>query len=273
MLTQKLFACAASLVCQRSIFRRTGHSNRSILADFKNSSSSCKSYAIERIAANRLRYFRRDSSRSFKFTLMASDFCFASRSRPDQRTSIHQNAILVARKGFPLRFGQHHDGIIDAEAIASRLVPNAFARFWRPWKRRCREPTSKGLRQPIVCHHRVCYPASFLKSRRSKIVSHVSSSRSKIGSKTRTSRISPDPSIGGDRCSRPERGSSGHSVPRSNIGVPVGTVKMRFGSPLSCEMPNWVPVPRYVQTSRAVMASIWNLRHAFAVTRLSRRRT
>jgi hypothetical protein len=31
MLTQKLLACAASLVCQRSIARRTGHLNRSIL--------------------------------------------------------------------------------------------------------------------------------------------------------------------------------------------------------------------------------------------------
>ncbi len=130
MLTQKLLACAASLVCQRSIFRRTGHSNRSILADCKSSSSSCKSYAIERIATNRLRYFRRDSSRSCKFTLMASDFCFASRSRPDQRASIHQNAMLVPGKGFLLCLSQHHDGIIDAEAIASRLVPNAFARFW-----------------------------------------------------------------------------------------------------------------------------------------------
>jgi hypothetical protein len=213
------------------MFRRTGHSNRLNLADFKSSSSPCKSNANERNAANRLRYFRRDSSRSCKFTLMVSDFCFAPRSRPDQRASIHQNVMLVPGKGFLLCLSQHHDGIIDAETIASRLVPNAFARFWRPWKHRSREPTSKGLRQPIVCHHRVCYPASFLKIRRSKIASHISSSRSKIGSKTRTSRVSPDPSIGGDRCSRPERGSSGHSVPRSNIGVPVGTVKMRFGSP------------------------------------------
>jgi hypothetical protein len=244
MLAQKLLACAASLVCQRSIFRRTGHSNQSTLADCKGFSPSCKSYAIERMATNRLRCFRRDSSRACKFTLMASDFCFASKSRPDQRASIHQNAILVPGKGFLLCLSQHYDGIIDAEAIASRFVPNAFARFWRPWKRRSREPTSKGLRQPIVCHHRVCYPASLLKSRRSKIASHVSSSRSKIGSKTRTSRVSPDPSIGGDRCSRPERGSSGHSVPRSNIGVPVGTVKKRFASAPSCEMPYWVPVPR-----------------------------
>jgi hypothetical protein len=43
--------------------------------------------------------------------------------------SIHKNVMLVLGKSFSLCFTQHHDCIIDAEAIGSRLVPNAFARF------------------------------------------------------------------------------------------------------------------------------------------------
>jgi hypothetical protein len=108
----------------------------------------------------------------------------------DRSASIQQNAILIAGEGFPLCFSQYHDGIIDAETITSYLIPNAFARFWRPWKRRPREPTSQGLRQRIVCRHRICCSASLLKCCRSKITGHVSPSMSKIGSKTRTSRVS-----------------------------------------------------------------------------------
>ena len=37
--------------------------------------------------------------------------------------------MLVLGKSFSLHFSQHHDCIIDAEAIGSGLVPNAFARF------------------------------------------------------------------------------------------------------------------------------------------------
>jgi hypothetical protein len=43
--------------------------------------------------------------------------------------SIRKNVMLVLGKSFSLHFTQHHDCIIDAEAIGSRLVPNAFARF------------------------------------------------------------------------------------------------------------------------------------------------
>jgi hypothetical protein len=138
--------------------------------------------------------------------------------------------MFVPGKGFSLRFSQRNDCIIDAETVAARLLPNAFARFWRPRKRGFSEPTSKGLRQRVVCHHRVCCAAVPLQCCGSEITSHVSSSRSKIGSKTRTSRVSPDPSMGGDRCRRPERGFSGHNVPRSSIGVSVGTVKIVSGS-------------------------------------------
>jgi hypothetical protein len=51
------------------------------------------------------------------------------------------------------------------------------------------------LWQRIVCHHRVCCAASFLKCRRSKIIIHVFSLKLKIGSKTRTSRVSSGRSI------------------------------------------------------------------------------
>lgn len=53
---------------------------------------------------------------------------------------------------------------------------------------------------------------------------HISSSRSKIGSRTRTSRVSPDPSIGGERCNTPVGVCCGHNAPRNRIGAPVGTV-------------------------------------------------
>ena len=138
--------------------------------------------------------------------------------------------MLVPGKGFLLRFSQHNDCIIDAETVASRLLPNAFTRFWRPWKRRFSEPTSKGLRQRVVCHHRVCCAAASLKCCGSKIASHIASSRSKIGSRIRTNRVSPDPSFGGDLCSRPEQGFLGHSLPRSSLGLPAGTVRMDLGS-------------------------------------------
>ena len=156
--------------------------------------------------------------------------CFASRSKSNRRASINQNAMLVPGKGFSLHFSQSNNCLIDTETVHSRLLPDALARFRRPWKHRLSEPPSKGLRQPVIRHHRVCCAAASLKCCRSKITSHISSSRSKIGSKTSTSRVSPDPSMGGDRCSRPDRGCSGQSVPRKSIGVPVRTVKIRSGS-------------------------------------------
>ena len=108
--------------------------------------------------------------------------------------------MLVPGKGFSLRFSQHNDCIIDAETVTSRLLPNAFTRFWRPWKRRFSEPTSKGLRQRVVCHHRVCCAAPLFKCCCSKIAHHLSFLEPKVGFHAKTSRFSPDHLIGDDRC-------------------------------------------------------------------------
>ena len=56
------------------------------------------------------------------------------------------------------------------------------------------------------------------------------------------------------------------------MGAPVWTVNTRLGSLPSEEIPYCVPVPRYVQTKREVIASMWNFLQALLVITSSRSR-
>lgn len=172
--------------------------------------------------------------------------------------------------------GQRFGSVKTGEDRLHRLppfagaLPDTAAGRGRPRQRGFCKPAAQGCWQVIEGAHRIASGAATRETGFAEVSAHATSSGSSKGSRTRTSRVSPVPSMGGDRCNSPDRGVSGQSVPRRTMGDPVGTVNTRRGSPPPVETPYRVPVPRYVQTSRAVTASIWNRRQAFLVTTSSR---
>lgn len=144
----------------------------------------------------------------------------------------HQSVSFQCIPFCPVKY---RDNLSGWRALCSRFAPDPATRRGRPWQGGLCQPCPEQRRQPIIFAHGIHTPAAPAQGCR-EVPAHSPSSGSSMGSRTRSRRVSPLPSIGGERCTRPGSGHADQSVPRMAKGSPVATVWITSGSP------SW-PVP------------------------------